>query len=386
MAQLLFDITRLLDRGWQGRLPTGIDRVALEYLRHYGNRARALVRYRGRWLLPDGRDSRRLFEALLSPDERFRPAVAWCVARAWCSVAPGPVAGAILVNAGHSGLEHISYGRRTAKLRLRPVFVLHDLIPITHPEYCRPGEADRHHRRLTTMLSTAEGIVVNSSATLRELDARAPVSARRSARCVVAPLGPARLPEPKVTRPLPAPYFVMLGTIEPRKNHLMVLHVWRELALALRSATPRLVLIGQRGWECEQVVDLLERCEALRELVVEQPSCSDEDLATWLHHAQALLFPSFAEGFGMPLLEAYHLGVPVIASELPVFREIAADVPEYLDPLDGSGWKRAIREFALPDSRRRAAQVERIRSLPLPTWEQHFEKADSLLASIAADA
>jgi len=386
MAQLLFDITRLLDRGWQGRLPTGIDRVALEYLRHYGNQARALVRYRGRWLLPDGRDSRRLFEVLLAPDERFRAAVAWCMARAWCSVTPRPVAGAILVNAGHSGLEHTSYGHRTAKLRLRPVFVLHDLIPITHPEYCRPGEADRHRRRLTTMLSTAEGIVVNSSATLRELDACAPPSGRRSARCVVAPLGPARLPAPKATRPLPAPYFVMLGTIEPRKNHLMMLHVWRELALALGPATPRLVLIGQRGWECEQVVDLLERCEALRELVVEHPSCSDEDLATWLHHAQALLFPSFAEGFGMPLLEAYRLGLPVIASELAVFREIAADAPEYLDPLDGSGWKRAIREFARPDSGRRAAQVERIRSLSLPTWEQHFEKADALLASIAADA
>jgi len=88
----------------------------------------------------------------------------------------------------------------------------------------------------------------------------------------------------------------------------------------------------------------------------------------------------------MPLLEAYRLGLPVIASELAVFREIAADAPEYLDPLDGSGWKRAIREFARPDSGRRAAQVERIRSLSLPTWEQHFEKADALLASIAADA
>lgn len=65
-------------------------------------------------------------------------------------------------------------------------------------------------------------------------------------------------------------YFVVLGTIEPRKNHLLLLQVWRQLIEELGLAAPRLVIIGQRGWECEQVVDLLDRCEVLRGVVLEK--------------------------------------------------------------------------------------------------------------------
>ncbi len=93
------------------------------------------------------------------------------------------------------------------------------------------------------------------------------------------------------------------------------------------------------------MVDLLDRCVALKDHVTELPRCDDHELATWLAHAQALLFPSFIEGFGMPLVEALMLGVPVIASDLPVFREIAGDIPCYLDPIDGPGWRRAVLEY-----------------------------------------
>ncbi|WP_163778702.1 glycosyltransferase family 4 protein, partial [Proteus mirabilis] len=65
------------------------------------------------------------------------------------------------------------------------------------------------------------------------------------------------------------PTFVACGTIEPRKNHLLLLHLWRALAERLGAATPRLVLVGRRGWEAENIVDMLERCPAIREHVVE---------------------------------------------------------------------------------------------------------------------
>jgi glycosyltransferase involved in cell wall biosynthesis len=95
---------------------------------------------------------------------------------------------------------------------------------------------------------------------------------------------------------------------------------------------------------------MLERCEALKGVVIEEASCSDERLRNYLQHAQALLFPSFVEGYGMPLAEALALQVPVLASDIDVFHEIADDIPEYIDPLDGWEWLAHIKEYAQPES------------------------------------
>ena len=183
--------------------------------------------------------------------------------------------------------------------------------------------------------------------------------------------------------PLDAPYFVVLGTIEPRKNHWLLLHAWRALVESMGPRAPHLVIIGQRGWECENVIDLLERCTPLRGHVHELGACGDDALARWLSHARALLFPSFAEGYGLPLVEALALGTPVIASPLPVFREIAAAVPDYLDPLDGPGWAQAVRDYAQSGSPRRQAQLDRMADFVAPTWGRHFEQVERLLAQLS---
>jgi glycosyltransferase involved in cell wall biosynthesis len=176
----------------------------------------------------------------------------------------------------------------------------------------------------------------------------------------------------------------MLGTIEPRKNHWMLLHVWRQLVETLGDAAPQLVIIGQRGWECENVVDMLERCAALQAHVTELSQCSDAELVTYLHHAQALLFPSFVEGYGMPLIEALALGVPVIASDLPVFRELAGEIPDYLNPLDGVRWMQLIVRYSQPDASARSAQLTRMQGFTTPDWAQHFVQVERLLARVNA--
>lgn len=134
------------------------------------------------------------------------------------------------------------------------------------------------------------------------------------------------------------------------------------------------------------MVDLLDRCEDLKGFVIERPNCHDAELATWLHHAQALLFPSFIEGFGMPIVEALMLGTPVIASDLPVFHEIAGEIPDYLDPLDGPGWKRVIMDFAQSASARRNAQIERMKGYSPFTWERHFTIIDAMVRSLEEKA
>jgi glycosyltransferase involved in cell wall biosynthesis len=386
MSEALIDITRLLGRRMQGRLPTGVDRVSLEYVRYFGGRSTALVRFGGQWIELSRQDSERIFEALLSPSENFHSLTRWAVTRAFPrSLGRRYAASRFLFNTGHSGLEKMDYVHRLQRSGLKPLFFVHDLIPLTHPEYCRPGELERHRTRMNAVLGTGHGVIANSAATLEGLAAYAAANDQRMPPAVVAPLAPAQLPLPVApARPLNEPYFVMLGTIEPRKNHWLLLQLWRQLIERLGEAAPRLVVIGQRGWECENVVDLLERCEPLQGFVFEQPACTDTELVSWLRHAQALLFPSFTEGYGMPLVEALALRVPVIASNLPVFREIAGDIPEYVDPLDGNRWRELITAYAPAESRIRGTQCQRMAEFIVPTWEAHFEQVEALMERLNA--
>ncbi|MCE5241668.1 MAG: glycosyltransferase family 1 protein [Syntrophobacteraceae bacterium] len=380
---MLIDVTRLLGRFMKGRLPTGVDRVCLAYIRHFADRSRVFV-HQGRFGLIFSRGaSRDLFALLQQPRSDFArsalrimalsPPLPWSARRC---------AGRFLFNVGHSGLDRPHYCEWLLARRVRPIYMVHDLIPMTHPEFCRAGEALRHAARMRTVLKTAAGIVTNSRATLQVLSRFAEASGWAMPPAVAAPLGCAVLPRSDAPRPLSDPYFVMLGTIEPRKNHWMMLQVWRRLVERYGASAPKLVLIGQRGWECENVLDMLERCAPLSGVVIERSGCSDAELVRYLRHARALLFPSFTEGFGLPMIEALTLGVPVIAADLPVFHEIAGDVPDYLDPLDGTGWMARIVEYLHPDSPRRAGQLRRMFGFNPPSWEAHFEIMESLMARI----
>jgi glycosyltransferase involved in cell wall biosynthesis len=134
---------------------------------------------------------------------------------------------------------------------------------------------------------------------------------------------------------------------------------------------PRLVVIGRRGWENEQVVDMLERCPALVGHVEELGGCPDTRLSALLCGARALLMPSFAEGYGMPVAEALSVGTPAICSELAALREVGGAVPDFLDPLDGPGWKAAILDHAARGPLH-MAQMARLPGWPNPTWAEHM--------------
>ena len=91
--------------------------------------------------------------------------------------------------------------------------------------------------------------------------------------------------------------------------------------------------------------------------------------------------PSFAEGFVLPVAEALELGPPVVASDLPVFREFAGDIPTYLDPLDASGWEKAIIGFA-GESEERQRQRQAMKDFSSPDWQSHFKVVDQWLKAL----
>jgi len=178
------------------------------------------------------------------------------------------------------------------------------------------------------------------------------------------------------------PRFVVLGTIEARKNHEMLLRVWSNLVEKLGGKAPQLLIIGQRGWECDQVFAILDQNVSLEGAVLELGTCSDAQVASHLSQARALLFPSFVEGYGMPLAEALSAGTPVLTSDLPIFREIGQSVPDLIDPLDAGGWETAILDYASENSASRLAQLARLTNYQTPTWDDHFAAVESWLAKL----
>lgn len=384
---MLFDVTRLASVQIESKIPTGVDRVNLAYLRHYRGQSRALIRHWRRWVMLNETRSQLLFSALLNETPNPVATIRHLVARGHLSL-PHVARHEILLNIGHSGLDDANYVEQVRRYDLRPFYFLHDLIPINYPEYCRQGEARLHHQRMLTMLQTGRGLITNSTDTARSLQSYVSTHRLPAPPVLVAPVGTATLPAPATQPPAQTrgrPYFVILGTIEPRKNHSLLLKVWRRLIETSLQAgkpvqdIPMLVIIGQRGWDCEHVVRQIERTPLLQGHILERPRCDDAQLSNWLCHARALLFPSFVEGFGMPLEEALMHGVPVIASDLSVFHEMAADVPDYLDPLNGPAWLEMVNAYMQPGSPVRAAQLTRMQAFRAPDWAQHFSLVDGFI-------
>jgi glycosyltransferase involved in cell wall biosynthesis len=284
-------------------------------------------------------------------------------------------------------LGHAAAWNWLASRKCRSIVFIHDLIPIQFPEYSHPQEKRRHARRMVNVLQNAAGIIVNSECTASALRSFARAQNLACPPVLDNPLGhdlPDKHNDNLRSRP-EQPYFLLLGTIEPRKNHLLILCLWRELVRRHGSCTPRLVVAGRRGWECEQVVDMLERCEAIHPHLVELNHASDEQVADLIRGARALLMPSFAEGFGMPVQEALAWGTPVISSPLPAIKEFAGDIPDYAEPYDGARWLELLEDYSQTESKLRTAQMARLPSFKDTTWPAHFARVEEFLASLPAE-
>jgi len=382
-ADVLLDVTRLFGRVIAGVTSTGVDRVSLAYVHHYYFRARAVLA-EGRFVaVLTKQDSQKAFAALLNLTPRSKSILKGLIFKArltaWYRL---NIPERVLINTGHTGIGHTLYAIDLRRRGVKLLFMVHDVIPITHPEFCRPNEKVKHHKRIDNMLRHGHGIIVNSHSTLETLVTEAKKINIKMPISTVAHLAPGFMPISFGDRPIETPYFVVLGTIEPRKNHNLLFRVWRKLVEEMGGLAPKLVLIGRRGWECENAVDILERSEMLRGVLIEKSSCSDTELITILHHAQATLYPTLVEGYGMPIVESLMVGTPVIATNLPVFQEVAGDVPDYLDALDGLGWLAYVKAFMDNQHPLRVAQLKRMQQFTTPTWQTHFEKVDALIDSV----
>lgn len=392
----LLDITRLVSRA--GRVATGVDRVELAYLVHLALRPEPLFAI-----------ARTPFGFILIGPENLPPLTArltgaqhWGAADRLSRLAPRRdtilrraesdlrrlcrdrcrprnlsamlrqhlPAGMSYFNTGHSNLtERMLSAVRQANGQI--AVLIHDVIPLDYPHYQRPGTPARFAELLQRVQGEADLVIYNSQHTRERAEAYmaqwGPPPAAK-----VAHLGveyhkpdPAALP---AGLPPNGPYFVTVGTIEPRKGHALLLDVWDELARQM-NFPPTLLICGSRGWKNRAVFDRLDRLPSdgpVREL----SGLSDGAVAALVSGARAMLCPSRAEGFGLPAVEAAARGVPVICNDLPVYREIIGGTPIYLKETSGYQWSNAIR--ALTDDTIITKPDGSHSFFVAPTWENHF--------------
>ena len=429
-APVAYDISRLSTRVLK-RTPNGIDRVEFALARHFLDAARgcplgvmmtllgprvraaasaraALDRLSAHWGEDDDleRDEsyRRIVASIAAPAGP-RQAAARHVARRRGGLAAGVAgwlsrygfaAGGSPVRALPKGARYLNDGqfplwepRYFRWLRARPdvraAFFIHDLLPIEAPEYFPRGERERHLARMTTLAAFGAGAIVATRVVEAALRRRLAALGRSDMPILVAPTPVAAVFSQRrpVDRELAGQrYFVACGTIEPRKNHLLLLNVWRELVRRDGAAAPKLLLIGERGRENENVVDLLERCRGVASHVIEVSGLSTPGLNALLQGACALLAPSFAEGCGLPVVEALAAGVPVIASDIPSFREIGGERLVALNPIDGEKWLETIRRFAGSPRPARPPAPTGAQILPNAAWEGYFAEIEGFLESL----
>jgi glycosyltransferase involved in cell wall biosynthesis len=368
---------------WSGLTPTGIDRVCDAYRAHFASRAQAVVQLRGHVFVLDRSQSDNLFGMLQSPRDTFRSRFAGLAVKiGTASRARADLNGAIYINVSHTDFDldrHFDWLRVTG---VRPVYMVHDLIPIEHPHFTTPHKARRHSNRVRRALEAASGIIANSHTTAHSLNSYALACDLVPPPILVAPLGVPELPfvEPEIARWQRAA-FVCVGTIEPRKNHILLLNIWDRLIERDGDATPRLILIGRWGRGSQDVRRRYLADRRLQRFVQVIGDCSDAGIVRYLRSATALLAPSLAEGFGLPIVEALGLGVPVIASDIPAFREVGAGVPTFLEPAATDVWLRTITDFAA-DGAERQRQIAALKAYRTPDWRDHFVLVENWLETL----
>jgi alpha-1,2-rhamnosyltransferase len=172
-----------------------------------------------------------------------------------------------------------------------------------------------------------------------------------------------------------------VGTIEPRKNHRFLIEGF-ELA-ARQDPTLDLVLVGRPGWRCGDLIAQIRQHPLYGKRIWWLDDVSDRDLDVCYHRADLLACLSLAEGFGLPVIEGLARGLPVVCSDLPVFREVGGDYPVYVPLGDLGGLARAL--LAVGKTRSRHADLTRIRGFTWPDWHTSTQELLSHTLRLAGE-
>jgi glycosyltransferase involved in cell wall biosynthesis len=266
--------------------------------------------------------------------------------------------------------------------RYRRFLTVHDLIPLRRPELFRSLAAE-NIRRLFACLDADVHLFCTSRATQEEIHRLLRAGEERVHIVPLAadprrfhPCGDRRRIEEVLRRyglPEKRPYFLSLGTIEPRKNLKTVLEAFGRLAGG-GAGDPMLVLAGTPGWEVESLIDAVRSDPRLRGRIAFTGFVADEDLAALYSGALAFIYLSLGEGFGLPPLEAMQCGVPVVVSDRPALPEVTGEAAIQLDPSNVEGLRLALNEIACNAELREEMSQRSLKQAARFSWDRFIRK------------
>jgi glycosyltransferase involved in cell wall biosynthesis len=253
----------------------------------------------------------------------------------------------------------------------RLVYTVHDLSFWTHPQYTTDANRLVCQQGLIAALDRADGLLFVSESTRRDFQRVLPgwLEASGTPSAVTLEGARALAPVPQDS-PLAAPSdcWLAVGTLEPRKNYETLLD-----ALNLywpRSANPRPLLIaGGSGWKSETLKRRLAELETLGRVQL-LGYVPDLELDQLYANARALIFPSWNEGFGLPVLEAMGRGCPVICSRLASLPEVGGDAVLYIEPAKAESICEAMLELESNPSRREQMAAAGLEQAARFSWEK----------------
>ncbi len=174
-------------------------------------------------------------------------------------------------------------------------------------------------------------------------------------------------------------YILCVGTMELRKNHAILYYVYK-LAEERRIDLPHLVIVGRKGWQGEGVYDLLSKDPEIRNKVTIITDGTDKELA-WLYtNAMFTIYPSFYEGWGLPVAESIAYGVPSLASNNSSIPEIAGDLIEYFNPISAEDILSKIQYMQSPAHL--AEAVKKVKQYKPTTWDQTYSQVHETIKGL----
>lgn len=289
---------------------------------------------------------------------------------------------AIYLNVGHYGLAAPwLLGWLDSRPDVEATIMIHDVIPLERPDLVAPSTVASHRAVIRSTVRYARRLIVPTEAAAESL------RLELGDKAAGVPIHAIHLPIDDVFRapitPEPElaahPYFLILGAVEPRKNHLLLLNIWPELVRRFPERPPSLVIAGSAGFMSDQVLYMIQRSAFFRRHVKFASGLSSPALASLMAHARAVVMPSFAEGFGLPPVEALTLGTPAVLSDIAAHREAAGTRGIFIDPTDGPGWLAALGD--LMDDGIQAETRRRIAGFDPADWPRYMRAVETILGA-----
>jgi glycosyltransferase involved in cell wall biosynthesis len=273
-------------------------------------------------------------------------------------------------------LDAIARARR--EVGFGTVLFCYDTIPVRFPHLMNQDFAHRRfEEHLLQVGWTADRIVAISHASRDDLKAFLEGAGLPVPPVDVVHLGTDLSVDEAEVRPPPGfpegPHVLCVGTIEPRKNHEVLYQAWDRLVAKHGDRVPRLVMAGGIGWGVSDLIHRIRANPRTRDAIWMVHGISDGQLIWLYRNALFAVYPSFYEGWGLPVAEALSMGRPCITSDAPAVVEASQGMSVAIDPIDGPAWVAAIERLWLDEQARDRMARDVRENFRTQRWHEHGE-------------